>query len=167
MIRSIAQANHHDIQVKRFGDVRVSSPFFDSFRKYYGPYYLEWLKKKVMDPIYIVEEGGHPIAFMKLKQENEDEDYSDITPKLIPDRRLKISSFKVAWGFYGLSLRMMDLAVTEAIFSNVSELYGTIPVDADYRQSLVNFLNRYGFRKHGIKVSHGIVEEVYIKQLKS
>lgn len=165
MIQSIIDANKYDIRIKRFGEVRVSSSFFDSFRRNYSPYYSEWVKKKHLDPVYVVEEGNEPIAFMKLKQENEDEDYSDITPIFNPNRRLKISSFKVAWGFYGLSLKLMDIAISEAIFNNISEIYGTIPVEADYKIGLVNFLNRYDFKKHGIKKSHGIVEEVYVKKI--
>lgn len=165
MIRSTINANNYDIQIKRFGSVRLSSPFFDSFRKYYGPYYNEWLNRKILDSVYVVEEGDDPIAFMKLKQENEEEDYSDISPMFIPNKRLKICSFKVAWGYYGLSLRMMDIAISQAIFSNVSEIYGTIPTECDYKQDLVNFLNRYGFKKVGIKESHGLVEDVYLRQV--
>lgn len=165
MIQSIIDANNYDIRVKRFGEIRVSSPFFDSFRKYHGPYYSDWVKKKMMDPVYVVEEHGNPIAFMKLKCENEDEDYSDITPTLVPAKRLKICSFKVEWGNYGLSVRMMDIAISEALFNNVDEIYGTIPINSHYRHELVNFIHRYGFKKCGIKKSHGIVEEVYLKQM--
>ena len=165
MIQSIIDANNYDIRIKRFGDVSVASPFFDSFRKYYGPYYEEWLLKKFLDPVYVVEDAGKPIAIMKLKLEKEDEDYSDINPVLKPNRRLKISSFKVGWGHYGLSLRLMDIAISQAMFNNISEIYGTIPINADYKPELVNFLHRYGFRRYGTKISHGITEDVYVKQV--
>lgn len=165
MIQSIINAHHYDIRIKKFGEVRVASPFFDSFRKYHGPYYIEWVKKKFLDPVYVVEENGDPIAFMKLKSEYEDEDYSDITPTFIPAKRLKICSFKVAWGNYGLSLIMMDIAISKAIFNNVSEIYGTIPIECNYKHDLVNFLHRFGFKKCGLKKSHGIIEEVYSKHV--
>lgn len=168
MIQSTIDTKEYDIRIKRFRDINVSSHFFDSFRKYYGSYYSEWVKKKYMDPVYLVEDNNNNlIAFMKLKKENEDENYSDINPVMPPSRRLKISSFKVAWGNYGLSLKMMDIAISQAIFNNISEIYGTIPINADYKSGLVNFLHRYGFTMHGIKKSHGIVEEVYIMHLNS
>ena len=165
MIQSVIN-DRHNIQIKKFGEVSISDCFFDSFRQYYDPYYSEWVKKKSMDPVFIVEDKNHIIGFMKLKHEFENEDYSDIVPALKSDRRLKICSFKVDRGFYGLSLKLMDMAISEAIFNNMSEVYGTIPKECHYKYDLINFLHRYGFKKHGIKESHGLVEEVYVKRLK-
>ena len=157
---------HQNVRIRKFGDVPVWHSFFDSFREYYEPYYSEWVAKKRLDPVYIVEERGNPIAFMKLKNEYENEDYSDISPTFEPDKRMKISSFKVERGNYGLSIQLMDMAISEAIFNNMSEVYGTIPKECHYKYDLINFLHRYGFKKHGIKESHGLVEEVYVKRLK-
>lgn len=163
MFQSRINKSRHEILIKKFGDVRVSDPFFDSFRQYYEPYYSEWVKRKTMDPVYVVEEHNVPIAFMKLKIENENEDYTDITPVFRPAKRLKICSFKVAWGNYELSKKMIEIAISVAILNNVTEIYGTIPSKCHYKWGLVNFLKKYKFKKSGIKESHGIVEEVYFR----
>ena len=165
MFQSRINKNHHEILIKKFGDVCLSDSFFDSFRQYYEPYYTEWIKKKTMDPVYVVEEHNVPIAFMKLKIEDENEDYTDITPIVRPAKRLKICSFKVkvARRNYGLSNRMMEIAISEAIFNNVSEIYCTIPSECHYKWDLINFLRRYKFQKFGIKKSHGIVEDAYFR----
>lgn len=165
MFQSRINKSHREILIKKFGDVRVSDSFFDSFRQYYEPYYTEWVKRKTMDSVYVVEEHNVPVAFMKLKIENENEDYADITPVFRPAKRLKICSFKVksTRKNYGLSKRMMEIVIFEAMFNNVSEIYCTIPFKCHYKCELVNFLRRYKFQRFGMKKSHGIVEDVYIR----
>lgn len=165
MQHSVEHNDVFNIKIKRFGDVKLSDSFFDSFRYYYDPYYSHWTVIKADDPVFIVEKAGRPIAFMKLKIESETEDYSDIRPILRPGTRLKICSLKVEKWNYGLSIKMMDIAISEAIFKQVSEIYGTIPVNCDYKYELVNFLHKFGFKKVGIKNSRGIIEEVYSRPI--
>lgn len=157
---------NHEVQVKAFCDINVNDSFFDSFRKYYNPYYSEWIKKKRLDPVYVAyDKSNRIIGFLKLKIEDPGEDYSDITPTFNPMRRLKICSFKVASFNYGLSAALMDLAFTQAAFNNISEIYGTVPVICDYKYDLENFIYHCGFVKYGIKESHGLFEDVYVRHL--
>ena len=157
----------YDIRLKKLKDVSTSDAFFDSFRDSYEPYYSEWLKKKENDTVFLVESGTSVIAFMKLKIEYDNEDYSDIFPEFSSARRLKISSFKVVYGNPRLSLRMIDIAISEAMFHKLDEIYVTIPQGKSYSAESGNFLiKRFGFIKYGIKKTGNLIEDVYIKSLK-
>lgn len=155
------------ILVKKFKHVPLQHQFFDSFREVYGDGFDEWAHSKKEDDVYFVESRGHPVAFMKLKVETEDEDYSDMEPVLSPCRRLKICSFKVALGNNGLSQQLMEIADSVARFHNCRELYGTVAVNSPHRkQTLKFFCDRMGFQMRAIKKSHGgLIEDVICRKL--
>lgn len=157
------EISHHKytIQKQRLKDIDTDLSFFDSFKSTYSPYYVLWLQKKMQDSVYVSYNDDNIIGFMKLKIENEEEDYSDITPIFLPCKRLKICSLKIESSIYGLSRQFMEIVLDNAIQKAVSEIYATIAENCIGKEKLIHFLQKYGFKKHGTKFSHGIQEDVF------
>jgi len=101
-----------------------------------------------------------------LKQENEDENYSDTEPVLPPKRRLKIGTFKVAMNGLKIGERFLKIVFDNAINMNVDEIYVTI-FDSDIndlpKQALVKQLQDFGFYRWGSKKNG---EGVYVRDMK-
>lgn len=154
------------VKKKKFGEVNTNSPFFDSFKETYAPYYFQWLEKKKNDDVFVVEESDHILAFLKLKEEDTSEDYSDMHPSLYPANRLKISSLKVTRNKPGIGSRLMGIVFSEAISNNVSEIYGTVAVETPFNKEMDEFLTKWGFSIVAKKVSCGVVENVYLRSAK-
>lgn len=144
----------------RMGDLDISSPFFASFVSSYLPYYYEWFEKKHNDKVLIVSEDYNIRGLLKLKLENPDEDYSDISPIFEPLKRLKICSLKVEPNDADISSIFMRTTIATAIARNVDEIYATITSDSDYKIKLLNYLHKWGFRRVGQKFSYGLLEDV-------
>ncbi len=145
------------------GNVDFYSPFFDVFREAYDPYFTEWWKRKRNDTVYIVKDQFLILGFLKLKIENINEDYGDITPDMQPKKRLKICSLKVDSSLaLGLGSYFMQIIFNEAIQHNVAEIYGTVAINSEAKESIVNFLEKWGFFYFGKKFSHNVEEAVYV-----
>lgn len=151
----------YSLQQVRMGDLDISSDFFTSFIESYSPYYRDWFEKKRDDNALTVKENGLLRGFLKLKIEDVDEDYSDISPIFLPARRLKISSLKVEPNDADISRLFMEIALAEARINNVDEIYATMISDSDYKIRLAGYLEKWGFRKVGRKFSFGIVEDIF------
>ncbi len=79
---------------KLFGEVDLKDKFFDSFREdYIG--FDKWYNKKSEETAYVTLNKGNVLSFLYLKVEDENENYTDITPVFKPKKRLKIGTFKV------------------------------------------------------------------------
>jgi predicted nucleic acid-binding protein len=63
-----------------FGDVNLQDSFFDSFRTDYSGF-DKWFNRKADETAYVcTSETAEIVAFLYLKREGADEDYSDIEP---------------------------------------------------------------------------------------
>ncbi len=145
-----------------FGKINLSDDFFDSFKEDY-PEFEKWFKKKSNEQIYIsTAEEGKIVAFLYLKVEYSNENYSDINP-ILPskNRRLKIGTFKVALNGYRLGERFLKIIFDNAIIQQVDEIYVTIFDKRDEQKRLINLLEEWGFYKWGAKQSTG--ELVYVR----
>lgn len=162
---TITNTSKYSVMLIRFADIDTSAPFFDSFRAAYSPYYDQWIKNKSDDFVYAVFDGGDITAFLKLKVEDDNEDYSDIEPALSPARRIKISSLKVLDGHPGLSSQFIEIALTLASKYYATEIYATIAQKCQDKLRLISFLHKHNFKWHGVKESHGIQEDVYVSKI--
>jgi len=106
---------------------------------------------------------GKPIAFLYLKIEGRNEDYSDIDPPLHPKKRLKIGSFKVTLNGFRLGERFLKIVFDNALRLKVDEIYVTIFNKRIEQQRLINLLEEYGFHYHGLKKGPGGQELVYVR----
>ncbi|MDA3886866.1 MAG: hypothetical protein PF638_14855 [Candidatus Delongbacteria bacterium] len=151
------------VKQRKFGDIEVTDPFFDSFREDYCEF-NKWYLKKSDEPVYVTLEDGVVTSFLYLKVENEgDESYSDITPQFLPKKRLKIGTFKITSTGNRLSERFMKVVFDNALRNKVKEIYVTIFISEEdiERKMLVRILEDWGFEYHGIKVTENGEEVVY------
>lgn len=161
---SLIDYNVLAVRKKKIGDINIRDEFFDSLRESYEGF-DNWLNKKSQEDAYVCYLGNSLKAFLYLKQENEDENYSNIVPILPPKKRLKIGTFKVAMNGLKLGERFLKIAFDNAVNMNVDEIYVTI-FDSDEndlpKQALVKQLQDFGFYRWGIKNN---VEGVYVRNM--
>ena len=152
------------VRKKKIGEIDIRDEFFDSLRESYEGFDA-WLNRKSQEDAYVCYLGNDLKAFLYLKQENEDENYSDIEPVLPPKKRLKIGTFKVAMNGLKLGERFLKIVFDNAINMNVDEIYVTI-FDSDEndlpKQALVKQLQDFGFYRWGTK-NNG--EGVYVRDM--
>ena len=114
------------VQKSYFGQENLNDIFFNTFKEDY-PEFESWFRKKSNEPIYVSKnEFGNIIAFLYLKVEDRNENYSDIEPVFKPKKRLKIGTFKVALNGFRLGERFLKIIFDNALKQKVEEIYVTI-----------------------------------------
>jgi hypothetical protein len=151
------------VRKKHFGEINIDDPFFDSFKRdYIG--FDKWFNKKADEVAYIcTADDGHILAFLFVKVEDSNENYSDITPPLAPKKRLKIGTFKVISNGYKLGERFLKIVFDNAMLFDVEEIYVTIFNKTEDQQRLIHLLEDWGFNFHGYKRSGSGEEMVYAR----
>jgi len=153
------------VQKKKFGDINLDDPFFNSFRSdYIG--FDKWYRKKNEDDVYVCMSEGQVLAFLYLKCETKEEVYNDIEPTFDKQKRLKIGTFKVILNGFKLGERFLKIVFDNAIVQKVDEIYVTIFNNSIEQQRLIYLLEQYGFILYGIKKSESGNEKVYVRSLK-
>jgi len=143
------------VQKSYFGQENLNDPFFNTFKEDY-PEFESWFRKKSNEPIYVSKnEIGNILAFLYLKVEGVNENYSDLEPLFGPKKRLKIGTFKVALNGFRLGERFLKIIFDNALKQNVEEIYVTIFKKRDEQKRLINLLEDWGFIKWGTKKSTG------------
>ena len=81
------------VKKKYFGEIDHTDAFFNSFRDDYDGF-DKWFIKKSDEEAYICQsEKGETLAFLYVKRESKDENYSDISPVFKKKSRLKIARY--------------------------------------------------------------------------
>ncbi len=158
-------SDYKTLSVKRsyFGKLDIRDSFFDSFRDDYQGF-DGWFNSKAEEVSYVCKSQDQKIvAFLYVKVETEQENYTDIQPKLPPKKRLKIGTFKVISTGYKLGERFLKIIFDNALRHNVDEIYVTIFKKTDNQEFLISLLKDWGFTHHGIKSTPTGDEQVYIK----
>jgi predicted nucleic acid-binding protein len=156
--------DYKTLSVKKeyFGNIDLHDPFFDSFREdYLG--FNTWFNKKSEEISYICSYDGAINAFLFIKQEDESENYSDITPPLPPKKRLKIGTFKVTANGFKLGERFLKIIFDNALQFKVDEIYVTIFDKSSEQKRLIDLLEYWGFNFWGTKKSSTGMESVYVR----
>lgn len=151
------------VKKQYLGEVNLSDSFFDSFREDYQKF-DEWFNKKSDEISYVCFQDDKLSAFLFLKSEDENENYSDINPILPPRKRLKIGTFKVTGNGYKIGERFLKIIFDNAFKQKVSEIYVTIFDKRPEQKRLIILLEEWGFKFHGTKQTHNGEENVYIKE---
>src|SRR6185369_15365819 len=89
-----------------FGEVNLADSFFDSFREDYAEF-DKWFSKKSDEISYVCYQNDILSAFLFVKVEDTEENYSDIIPSFGKKRRLKIGTFKVTSNGYKIGERFL------------------------------------------------------------
>jgi hypothetical protein len=163
-----ALVDYRVLAVRRahFGRVDIHSNFFDSFREdYAGADFDKWFNKKADETAYVCYESQALVAFLYLKVEGPEENYSDIEPLFKPKRRLKIGTFKVELNGYKLGERFLKIVFDNALRQKVDEIYVTIFPRTLDQQRLIALLEDFGFKEHGSKLNPYGKERVYVRDM--
>jgi predicted nucleic acid-binding protein len=161
---TLAAYKNLTVEKCRFGDVDLTSPFFDSFRLDY-PLFDWWFLRNSDNEVYVSYMNDELAAFLYLKIEGPDENYSDLTPPLKRGRHLKIGTFKVELNGYKLGERFVKIVFDNAIRQNVDDIYVTIFDKSVAHSRLIGLLEEFGFVHHGTKTSAAGVELVYRRDM--
>jgi hypothetical protein len=158
-------ADYKVLSVKKvlFGEVDLTDTFFDSFRTDYQGF-DRWFNRKADETAYAcTSESGDIVAFLYLKREGVDEDYSDIEPPFKRGQRLKIGTFKVMSNGYKLGERFLKIVFDNALLYAVSAIYVTIFRRTVDQYRLIRMLEDWGFVHHGTKAGD---EQVYVRDFR-
>lgn len=150
------------IRKNYFGEIDLSSPFFDSFREDYAGF-DKWFNKKADELAYVCNVDGLIAAFLYLKIEDEKESYYDISPPFAQKKRLKIGTLKVSSNGYKIGERFLNIIFDNALLYKVDEIYVTIFDKRPEQIRLIHLLEDWGFCYYGLKTTNGFEENVYIK----
>ena len=150
-----------------FGQVDVRDTFFDSFRTDY-PGFDRCFNRKADETAYLcTSETGQVVAFLYLKREGADEDYSDINPTFKRGQRLKIGTFKVVSNGFKLGERFLKIVFDNALRCSVTEIYVTAFRRTVDQYQLIRLLEDWGFELHGTKGGDGAdAERVYVRDFR-
>lgn len=158
-------ADYKVLSVKKvlFGDVNLADTFFDSFRTDY-PGFDKWFNRKADETAYVcTSDTGEIVAFLYLKREDTDEDYSNISPPFKRGRRLKIGTFKVVSNGYKLGERFLKIVFDNALRYRVDAIYVTVFRNTVDQYRLIRMLEDWGFVHHGTKSGD---EQVYVRDFR-
>ena len=150
------------VRQERFGNVDIHDEFFDSFKEDYRGF-ESWFNRKSEEIAYVCQSRDKVLAFLYLKVEYENEDYSDIEPRLKPKRRLKIGTFKVSLNGLKLGERFLKIVFDNALLFHVEEIYVTIFDRTEGQVRLIDLLAGWGFVRHGTKYTENGPEMVYVR----
>lgn len=103
------------VQKEYFGNIDFNGGFFDSFRDEYAEF-NNWFNKKSDEIAYICKSDlDEIVAFLYVKLEREDENYSDITPPMPPKKRLKIGTLKVISNGFKIGERFLKIILRVSV----------------------------------------------------
>ena len=149
-----------NVQKLKFGKINLNDTFFDSLKEDYTGF-DKWFLKKYDEEAYITvnSNNGMLLSFLYLKIEDENENYSNITPVFEPKRRLKVGTFKVISNGCRLGERFMKIIFDNALKSHVDEIYVTIYDKRPEQRRLIELIEQWGFYLWGNKNG----EKVYVR----
>jgi len=158
------QVNYEVLAVQNtdFANVALNDAFFDSFRADYVGF-DKWFNKKADEICYVCYTDAELSAFLFIKVEDSNENYSDIKPQLKPKRRLKIGTFKVTANGFKIGERFLKIIFDNAEKFRVDEIYVTIFDKRDEQFRLIEMLKSWGFKQFGIKSTKNGEELVFTK----
>lgn len=148
------------ISYKKFSNIDLKDPFFDSLKADYNEF-SNWFNKKSSDgsEAYVFDDQGIQ-GFLYLKIE--DGEVNDISPILTSKKRIKVGTFKVNPHGTRMGERFLKKIFDYAVINGIDEIYVTI---FDKHAALVNLFEKFGFDKHGVKKTPNGEEIVLLKKI--
>jgi len=156
-----------DLEIKKFSQINLADPFFDSLKDSYEGF-DNWFAKKAReeDTAYVFYgEDGLISDFLYLKIETET--VNDVEPILPAKKRLKVGTFKLKSRGTRRGERFMKKIMDRAVADDVDEIYVTIFPKPEL-QNLINSFQKFGF-EHVANKPHGErgSELVLLKNMRS
>lgn len=132
------------IKKRKFKDCRVDDDFFVSLKNDYKGF-QEWFVKKADKEVYTHSDiEGNIQGLLYLKEETEEEDYSEMETPFEPRRRLKIGTFKISENGYYMGERFFKVIFENAIKNDFKEIYVTI---FPHHELLISYFIKFGFKQ--------------------
>lgn len=150
------------VQKVDFAEVNIKDEFFDSFREDYTEF-DRWFNKKSDEICYVCYSENQLTAFLFIKREDENENYSEISPVFSKKKRLKIGTFKVTANGYKIGERFLKIIFDNALQYRVDEIYVTIFDKREEQERLIELLKLWGFNYYGVKTTQNGNEQVYVR----
>ena len=156
--------NYKVLAVKKtdFAKIDINDKFFNSFREDYLEF-NDWFNRKADETAYVCYENNVLSAFLYIKVENETENYFQINPSFAPKKRLKIGTLKVISNGYKIGERFLKVIFDNALQYRVDEIYVTLFSKRSEQELLIEMLQEWGFKYHGIKTTKNGEEKVYAR----
>lgn len=152
------------VKTAKFSDLNLNDPFFDTLKEDY-PGFEDWFHRKTDDIAFVVQQDAQLDAFLYMKLEDKEEDYSRFYKPLSPAKRLKVGTFKISRNGLYLGERFFRIILEHAIINNVDEVYVTIFPKRPEQKRLIEFLNTFGFENETQDKHSG--ELVYVRKMKT
>lgn len=149
------------LELKRFEQLNLYDPFFDTLKSDYSEF-EEWFKKKSEKEAYVLYDEEFIQGFLYLKME--EGPILDVEPILEKKRILKVGTLKIDPHGTRLGEHFIKKALDHAIIYKAEACYVTI---FERHKSLLELLLKYGFYKHGVKQSSNGEELVLVKDMVS
>ncbi|WP_130619825.1 N-acetyltransferase [Dyella amyloliquefaciens] len=151
-----------NLELRKFKDINLADPFFDSLKADYAEF-PAWFAKKAEDAAYVFEgDGGAIDGFLYLKVE--EGEVGDVVPPLPARRRIKIGTLKINAHGTKLGERFIKKIFDHALFEQVDEIYVTVFAT---HTSLIALFERYGFKALAEKHTQNGTELVLVRDLRS
>lgn len=148
------------ISQRKFSEISLDDPFFSSLKDAYSEF-EDWFARKQNETAFVsYNEQGALQGFLYLKKETGP--ITDINPPLNVPECLKVGTFKVDAHGTKLGERFVKIITDTVLNNGLRTAYLTI---FPQHEPLIRILERFGFRKNGIKVTKNGTEDVYIKDL--
>ncbi len=147
------------VKLVKIGTLDFNDCFFDTLREDYGgSSFNRWLERKSSEDAYVFRNSEGLQGFLYLKSEDENEDYSDISPTFSPKKRLKVGTFKINSTGLRLGERFLKIVFDNALKRNVDEVYVTLFEDKRSEvKVLKDQMQEWGFVKTSKKRNGEIV----------
>ena len=116
-----------EIKQEYLSNIDLTDEFFNSLREDYFEF-DEWFKRKQKagKKAYVTFNFENKIsAFLMLKFEDEKEDYSSLDYSFKPNKRIKVSTFKVIDTGKKIGEKFIEIIINEATCQKVTEIYFT------------------------------------------
>lgn len=154
-----------DLEVKKFSDIDLSDPFFDSLRANYHGFDQWYLRKANEGETAFVFYGDNRQVSDFLYLKIETGAVEDVSPMLPEKKRLKVGTFKLLSRHTRRGERFMKKIMDYAISNEVDEIYVTIFPFEDLI-SLIHLFERFGFFYVADKPhDNGLCEHVLVKDM--
>lgn len=148
------------VRAKRFKEIDINDPFFDSLKEAYGEF-ASWFSRKNAEMAYVTyDDSENIIGFLYLKREAGP--VTDINPPLNAKESLKIGTFKINPHDTKLGERYMKKVFDTALICGLKNIYVTI---FEQHVCLIALFEKYGFKQYGTKSTDNGTELVYHKSL--
>mgnify|MGYP002741140840 CR=1 FL=1 len=150
-----------NLKIKRFSDVDLNDPFFDSLKTDYKEFSNWFMRKADEKECAYVLYNQHSIdGFLYLKEENE---ILDIEQPIYNRRILKVGTFKFNPQGTLRGQRFIKKILDIAIVNHFELIYLTIFEKHDY---LIKLFQKYGFYYAGTKQTMNGTEYVYMRDMR-